>query len=120
MTSMIDVVATLLLVFVVAAPMMTSGVNVDLPVGAHSSIRADNDAVNISIDRQGNLFVGTRSVTNAQFREQMRALREANPKANIVISGDTASRYGRILELMSELKTMGFAQVGLKTTPERR
>ncbi|MDR3126783.1 MAG: biopolymer transporter ExbD [Rickettsiales bacterium] len=117
MTSMIDVVSTLLVVFMMTAPMMSSGVNVDLPKGSHSSLKSEDKSVNISVDRKGNIFVGTRSVSVAQLRKQMSALRAQNQAATIIISGDTQSRYGRVIEIMSELKSLGFAQVGLRTTP---
>ncbi|MDR1008742.1 MAG: biopolymer transporter ExbD [Rickettsiales bacterium] len=115
MTSMIDLMSMLLLVFMASAPMLTTGMNVELPKGKTSALTGDEKAVNIAIDKQGKIYIGKENVPAKDLTARLGVLLKQNPNLSIVISGDTNARYGQVVEVMGELKAAGFARVGLKT-----
>ena len=117
LTSMIDVMSILMSVFMVTAPMLTTGMSVDLPKGGKSAIEGAEKAVDITIDKQGNIFIGKEVVKPKQLTQRLLAMLKHNPKLSIVISGDTKTQYGKVIEVMSSLKSAGFKKVGLKTEP---
>ncbi|MCL2439447.1 MAG: biopolymer transporter ExbD [Alphaproteobacteria bacterium] len=117
MTSMIDTMSLLLIVFMASAPLMTTGVNVDLPKTEPMAISGDEKAINISIDRAGKIFVGKEEIKEDALRAKLLVLHQQNPNLNIVINGDQAAQYGQIVRVMATLKGMGFTRVGLKTEP---
>ena len=91
-TPMVDVMLVLLVIFMVTAPMMTTGVSLDLPRGDGQAMEDSDRAVDISVDMQ-----------------------KSNPDLKVVISGDRAASYGQVIEVMSLLRLAGIAKVGLKT-----
>ena len=119
MVSMIDVMSLLMCVTLVTAPMLSTGIDLDLPRGGRQAIAAD-DGLTISIDRDGAIFIGMEQVERQDLRARVGAVREANPDVSIVISGDAYGRYGVVVEVMAELRDMGLARVGLKMEPATR
>ncbi|MCL1892444.1 MAG: biopolymer transporter ExbD [Alphaproteobacteria bacterium] len=118
MTPMIDVMTVLLAVFVVTAPMLTSGIDLDLPRAGHSSISGDDHAIQIGVDIQGRYFVGTEQRTREEIVERLVAMRGENPKLAIMINGDRGASYGAVMAMMGSLKDAGFQKVGLRTKLE--
>lgn len=117
-TNLMDVMMVLLVVFMVAAPMMTSGIALNLPKVGGQNLTGKETSLNISVDNEGYYFIGKDEVPADKIVERVRAVREANPEISVVISGDTEAQYGRVIGLMAMLKSAGFDKVGLKTEPE--
>ena len=117
LTSMIDVMSILMSVFMVTAPMLTTGMSVDLPKGGKTAIEGAEKAVDMTIDKNGRIFIGKEEVAMAKLNKKLLYMLKQNPKLSIVISGDTKTHYGRIVEVMGSLKSAGFKKVGLKTEP---
>ena len=117
LTSMIDVMCILMSVFMVTAPMLTTGMNVDLPKGGKTAIEGAEKAVDVTIDKLGNIYVGKEKIAPAKLKTKLAYMLKQNPKLSIVISGDSKTQYGKIIEVMSSLKDVGFKKVGLKTEP---
>lgn len=117
LTSMIDVMCILMSVFMVTAPMLTTGMNVDLPKGGKSAIEGAEKAIDITIDRLGNIYIGKEKTPPSKLKSKLSYMLKQNPKLSIVISGDSKTQYGKIIEVMSSLKESGFKKVGLKTEP---
>jgi biopolymer transport protein TolR len=118
MTPMIDVMTVLLAVFVVTAPMLTSGIDLDLPKAGHSAMAGDDFAVQIGVDAKGRYFVGKEQRTREEIVERVVAQRSENPKLNIMINGDKGASYGAVMSMMGALKDAGFQKVGLRTKLE--
>ncbi len=116
LTSMIDVMCILMSVFMVTAPMLTTGMNVNLPKGGKTAIEGAEKAVDISVDKKGNVYIGKEKVTIKKLKSKLILMLKNNPKLSIIISGDTKTQYGKIISVMSSLKEAGFKKVGLKTT----
>ncbi len=117
LTSMIDVMCILMSVFMVTAPMLTTGMNVDLPKGGKSAIEGAEKAIDVVIDKLGNIYIGKEKISPLKLKSKLAYMIKQNPKLSIVISGDSKTQYGKIIEVMSTLKDAGFKKVGLKTEP---
>lgn len=117
-TNLMDVMMVLLVVFMVAAPLMTSGIALDLPKVGGKNLTGKETSLNISVDSQGYYYIGQDEIPAEEIVERVTAVREANPEISVVISGDTEAQYGRVIGLMAMLKNAGFDKVGLKTDPQ--
>ena len=117
LTSMIDVMCILMSVFMVTAPMLTTGMSVNLRNGGKTAIEGAEKAVNITIDKNGNIFIGMEKIAQTKLKTKLQSMLKQNPSMSVVISGDTKTQYGKVIEVMGYLKNMGLKKVGLKTDP---
>lgn len=115
MTNLMDVMMVLLVVFMVAAPLMTSGIALDLPKVGGKALKGEETSVNVSVDKDGYYYIGKSEIPQDQIVDKIKAIRDANNEVSITISGDTNAQYGRVIGLMALLKEAGFDKVGLKT-----
>lgn len=115
MTNLMDVMMVLLVVFMVAAPLMTSGIALDLPKVGGKSLNGEETSINISVDKEGYYYIGETEVPADKIIDKVRAIRDTNTELTVTISGDTGAEYGRVIGLMALLKESGFDKVGLKT-----
>lgn len=115
MTNLMDVMMVLLVVFMVAAPLMTSGIALDLPKVGGKALTEEVTSVNISVDKEGYYYIGETEVPANEIVEKLKAIKDTNTELSVTISGDTGAEYGRVIGLMAILKEAGFDKVGLKT-----
>ncbi len=114
-TNLMDVMMVLLVVFMVAAPLMTSGIALDLPKVGGKALEGKETSINISVDKDGYYYIGKTEIPADKIVAKVKAIKGENNQASVTISGDTASEYGRVINLMAMLKEAGFEKVGLKT-----
>ena len=112
---MVDVMLVLLVIFMVTAPMMTTGVSLDLPRGDGQAMEDSDRAVDISVDAKSKIYLGDEIVKPDSLVKRVQAMQKSNPDLKVVISGDRAASYGQVIEVMSLLRLAGIAKVGLKT-----
>ncbi len=118
-TPFVDVVLVLLIIFMVAAPMMTVGVPVDLPRTQASSLNQEQDPLTISVTAQGAIFLQETEVPLEGLVAQLRAIMASNqqqqgqPERRIFVRGDRAINYGRVMEVMGTVSSAGFSRVAL-------
>ncbi len=115
LTPLIDVMTSLLAIFMITAPLLTSGIPLELPKGDGKNIEGQEKTLDISVASKGEIYVGTEQVSQNQLVKKVRAVIAENPGINIVISGDKKASYGNVIEIMALLRAAGFTQVGLKT-----
>lgn len=115
MTSLIDVMMSLLAIFMITAPLITSGIPLTLPKGDGKTFAGDDKSLDISVDKNGTVFLGQQQVSLKDLSAKVGAIIAENPRIQVVISGDRASHYGQVIEVMALLRAAGFQQVGLKT-----
>lgn len=115
MTPMIDVMTVLLAVFIVSAPMLTAGIDMDLPRAGKSVMNGDDSAMQIGVDKYGNYYLGKSPLSADAVVKKASAMRTENPKLSIMINGDKNTNYGAVMVMMGKLKDAGFAKVGLRT-----
>lgn len=119
-TNLMDVMMVLLVVFMVAAPLMTSGIALDLPKVGGKAITTEDTSINISVDKEGYYYIGDTEIPANEIVKKLNAMRVENSELTVTISGDTGAEYGRVIGLMAILKEAGFEKVGLKTEPKPR
>ena len=115
LTPLIDVMTSLLAIFMITAPLMTTGIPLNLPKGDGRTISSPEKTLDISIDAKGNIFVGEQKIKQADLVKKVTAIVQENPKIQMMISGDKRADYGSVVEVMALLRSAGFTQVGLKT-----
>ena len=116
-TNLMDVMMVLLVVFMVAAPLMTSGISLDLPKAGGKVLEGEDTSINVSVDKEGYYYIGETEIPADKIIEKLNAIRKQNNEVTVTISGDTGAEYGRVIGLMALLKDAGFDKVGLKTAP---
>ena len=118
LTPMIDVMTVLLAVFMVTTPMMTSGIDLELPRAGASAMTGNDHAIQISVDANGRYFLSEMELPRDEIVKRAIAMRGENPNLTIMINGDTHADYGAVMSMMGKLKDSGFQKVGLRTQPE--
>jgi biopolymer transport protein TolR len=118
-TNLVDVVLVLLIVFMISAPMMQAGVEIDLPKASESP-RDVSAGIVISIDKSQQIYIDRYKVSAEQFEPRLKTIREVKKFRPIFIRADKTVPYGTVIELMSKIKKMGIENVGLVTEPESR
>jgi len=115
-TPMVDVMLVLLVIFMVTAPLMTTGVPLDLPKGGSEVLADANRSLRISVDEEGVVYLGTEPVADTtQLVGRVVEMKRANPELGVVISGDKVATYGAVMGVMQALKDAGIEKVGLET-----
>jgi biopolymer transport protein TolR len=115
-TPLVDVMLVLLVIFMVTAPMMQQGVEVDLPKATTAPLRGSSEQIVISLDKTGNVFLGAgNKVELAELAEKVKAIFANKPEneRKIYIKGDSSLGYGRIMDVMAALHAGGISQIGL-------
>lgn len=120
MTNLMDVMMVLLVVFMVAAPLMTSGIPLDLPKVGGGTLNGKDTSINISVDKDGIYYIGQSAIEPDTIIDKVMAIKGENKDVTITISGDASSAYGSVISLMALLKEAGFNQVGLKTEARQK
>jgi len=111
---LVDVMLVLLIVFMVAAPLLTVGVPVDLPKAQAPAINENKEPLVVTVNAEGKIFL-QETVLEADdtLVPRLQAITHNNPEASIYVRGDRAINYGRVLEVMSMISAAGFTKVSL-------
>ncbi len=117
-TPFVDVMLVLLIIFMVAAPLMTLGVPLDLPRTAAKSLPQEREPLTISINRHGRVFFQDNEVAIADLADRLSAIAGEAPQTRILVRGDTNAGYGMVMKVMGRISAAGFSRVGLVTEPE--
>jgi len=112
-TPFVDVMLVLLIVFMVTAPLLTVGVEVDLPKTKAGQINADAAPLVVSIQAVGSLHLHDTEVPANALVPRLEAISDANPLVRIFVRGDKAVAYGEVLGVMGRIQAAGFERVAL-------
>ena len=112
-TPMVDVMLVLLIIFMVTAPLMTSGVSVDLPKTNAQPLNSDSEPLTVSIKADGAIFLQEQAVDVAELVAKLQAIAKNNAERRIFVRGDKDLAYGRIMEVMGTITQGGFTKVAL-------
>jgi len=119
-TPFVDVMLVLLVVFMITAPLLTSGVDINLPqTDAKPITDEDNKPLEISITKEGALFVGETEVKRDRLISLLEAMTKDNPDRRIFIRGDQSLGYGQVMDILGALNKAGFRKVALLSEPSR-
>ncbi|GJD97963.1 ExbD/TolR family protein [Methylobacterium iners] len=120
MTPFIDVVLVLLIVFMVAAPMMTVGVPLDLPQSKASPLNSDTKPVTLSIRQTGQVFLGEDELTDDTIVPKLTDTAKSGFEERVFVRGDKRVDYGRVAQVMAIVTGGGFKKVALVTEPDQK
>jgi len=114
-TPMVDVMLVLLIIFMVAAPMMTSGVNVDLPKSSAAPVAGQDEPLAVSITANGKIYIQKTRVELKDLQTKLKAITSEKKDTRIFVRGDKTVDYGRIMQVVGEINAAGFGKVALIT-----
>jgi biopolymer transport protein TolR len=112
-TPLVDVMLVLLVVFMVAAPLLTVGVPVDLPQTQAPPITEPKEPLVITVNNEGKIFIQDTELPTESLVPRLQAITGANPDALVYVRADKSIDYGRVLEVMSLISAAGFRKVSL-------
>jgi biopolymer transport protein TolR len=112
-TPMVDVMLVLLIVFMVTAPMMTSGVNVDLPKTNSKPINTDAEPLTVSIKGDGSIYLQDSAIGLDALVAKLNAIAAGDMGRRIFVRGDKGIPYGQVMQVMGTIAAGGFTKVAL-------
>ena len=116
-TPFVDVMLVLLIIFMVTAPLLVTGVPIRLPETRAKSLNQDQKPTVISIDQRGDVFIDEEPVVDTDLPARLTSLREQiEPTDQLFLRADTNLDYGRVMAVMGELNRAGLERVALVTT----
>jgi biopolymer transport protein TolR len=117
MTPFIDVMLVLLIIFMVAAPLLTTGVTVDLPRASATALSVDRKPIAVSLNEQGQLYVMDEPIADTDLVAKLQAASHSDVDQRIYLRASKAVPYGRVAEIMAAVTTAGYKKVALVTEP---
>ena len=120
MTPFIDVMLVLLIIFMVAAPLLSSGVPIDLPQTKAAPLNSDATPVTLSIKATGQVFLGETELTDEAIVGKLSEAAKSGFDERIFVRGDKKVDYGRVAQVMSIVTTAGYKRVALVTEVDQR
>ena len=120
MTPFIDVMLVLLIIFMVAAPLIATGVPIDLPQTGAKPINVDQKPITIAIDGKGQIFLQDQPTLEPDLVTRLHSIAKQGFEDRIYVRGDRQVDYGRVASVMSTITSAGFKRVALVTEPAAR
>jgi biopolymer transport protein TolR len=118
-TPLVDVMLVLLIIFMVTAPLMTQGINVDLPDADSPAMQQNVEPLVVTIHKNGDIYLQKHKIELKKLAPRIGAMRKAKPNLPVFIRGDAKTPYEHIARTMSALEKAGIKKVGLVTEPRR-
>jgi biopolymer transport protein TolR len=116
-TPFVDVMLVLLIVFMVSAPLMQQGIQVDLPKTKSPALSEQEKPIVLVVGKGGSLQIAGNAIPAAQLTEKLRAIFEKREKKEIFIQADKGIPYGTVAAVMSQAQAAGISRIGLVTEP---
>lgn len=117
-TPMVDVMLVLLIIFMVAAPMMTQGIDVNLPETTAKPLRQDDKPVVITIDAKGAISLDKMKGDRNLLQQELTKLAKISTETSILLKADEKVAYGIVAQVMADVKNAGFDKLGMVTRPK--
>jgi biopolymer transport protein TolR len=112
----IDVMLVLLVIFMITAPLLTPGVQVDLPQATAATLdNPDRETLVVTVDRRGNLFLDDRAIDAEALGSKVATILRLRPQTPVLVRGDREAKYDAIIQAMVLLQAAGAPSVGLVT-----
>jgi biopolymer transport protein TolR len=112
-TPLVDVMLVLLIVFMITAPMITSGVNVNLPQASATPVQSDSTPITITVNAQNQIFLQNSKVELGNLVATLQQISQNNQDRRIFVRGDQSVTYGDMLQVMATITQGGFTKVAL-------
>ena len=118
-TPMVDVMLVLLIIFMVAAPLMTVGVPIDLPDTQAKSLNTDTQPITVSVNQTGEIFIQETPIAIEEIVPKLQAIAKQGYEERIFVRGDKLADYGTVMKVMARISSAGFKNLGLVSLPEQ-
>ena len=116
-TPLVDVMLVLLVIFMVTAPMMQQGVQVNLPKADTKAMAPADASVVVSVDKAGKVFIDKEEIPSGQLRTRLSAMFATRAKKEVFLNADAAVPYGEVVRTMADIKGAGIERLGMVTEP---
>lgn len=117
-TPLVDVMLVLLIIFMITAPMMQQGLEIELPETAASGVSTSEEPFVLVITKGRKITVGGTAIPSADLRTRLQAIFEKRPNKQIYLQADKSVDYGFVAETMAEIRASGITNIGLVTLPK--
>jgi biopolymer transport protein TolR len=120
-TPLVDVMLVLLVIFMVTAPMMQQGVQVNLPKAETKALAPKEDTVVVSLEKSGKTSINSSEVPGDQLQAKLNTMLEGRAKREVFLKADSEVPYGEVVKVMAQIKGAGVERLGMVTeSPQRR
>jgi biopolymer transport protein TolR len=120
-TPMVDVMLVLLIIFMVTAPLLVTGVPVDLPDSKAAALKSDDTPIQVSLDGKGNVFIDEMRIAPDGLTAKLAAIKGArSDEARVYVRADKGLDYGRVMDVVGEVSAAGFKKVALVSQPAKQ
>lgn len=116
LTNLIDVVFALLIIFMITAPMMTQGVQVDLPETESDNVES-NESIQVTINGRNEIYIDQYKVSLLDFKKEFREIFTQRQDVPVFVNADKKVPYGMVIRIISELQNAGVVKLGFLTLP---
>jgi biopolymer transport protein TolR len=117
-TPFVDVMLVLLIIFMVTAPLLTSGVPLELPEAKGQQLQANKDPITISVQKDGRVYIQETQIQLNDIAAKLKAIAKGGYDEPIFVRGDKGIDYGTVMRVMARIKQGGFNKVSLVTETE--
>jgi biopolymer transport protein TolR len=114
-TPFVDVMLVLLIIFMVTAPMLVTGVNVDLPQASTSPVSAQEEPLTVSIDKSDKIYLMNSEINKKDLVAKLKNILDEKKESRIFVRADKRSNYGYVMEIMGKISQAGFKKISLIT-----
>lgn len=119
-TPLVDVMLVLLIIFMVTAPMMTQGIEVNLPKTTAKSLDQQEQPLIVSVDKEGKVYLAGVNVDLSLLSQQLGKRPDEEKKKSIYLRADQEVPYGMVVKTMAAIKRAGFEKLGMVTLPDEK
>jgi len=117
-TNLVDVVLVLLIIFMITAPMLHSGIEVNLPK-TKASTKDLGEGIVVTIDKTGKIYLDDRVVSLSRFSSRLSDLKRQKPAGTVYLKADREVQYGLVVDVIGRIKSLGITDLGLVSEPSR-
>jgi len=114
-TPFVDVMLVLLIIFMITAPLLTTGVSVDLPKTDSQTLPGQDEPITVTINKEGKVFLGENLIQIKTLTAKLKAITSIKPSTRIFIRADENIAYGQVMNIMSVITNAGYKKVALIT-----
>ena len=118
-TPFVDVMLVLLIIFMVAAPLLTVGVPIDLPETEASALNSETQPITVSVNEAGEIFLQETSIPLNEVVPKLQAIATTGYQERIYVRGDRNADYGTVMRVMARISSAGYKNLGLVTLQEQ-